>query len=228
MGNKNYIIAETINTRKFALIFMSIILGGTYLSFGVAAKIHYAPLAIIGLLLFAIIPIALMKKASLIFTKRMEASFFDTFFSFILFKLNEGGEIDKKDFYYEDIKSCVVNSTQNLYSTIVLEMANGEKKKFTFKKINNNEENSVSEDFFYCIKNRKKDLILNPTFFASKGGKNYIIGLAILMVSLLFFHIYYAPQSSPLTFIISISLFINILIKRKRDIKLFEKLNQEV
>ena len=223
MADKFDIIAETINTRRFAIVFMSFVLGGTYLSFIIAYKIHYAPIAPIGLVVFAILPILLMKRISLLFTKEIKITFCDNRFSIFLYNLNNGLEISKVDYEYKDVQSCIVKSTQNQYSTITLNMLD-ETIKITFKKITSSEPSSVSETVFRNIKERNKGVQLLPTFFLSDSGTNYIVGTGLLMVALLIFHIFYSPESSPLTFIVGVSIFVNILIKRRKDLETFRKL----
>jgi len=103
MEEPNQIVAETINTSRFFIIFMSYLLGGTYLSFGIAAKFHSAIIAIIGLVVFAILPIALMGRIILFFTKKIKVAFFEDHISLVLLNLKTDTIISEKVLY---TKNC--------------------------------------------------------------------------------------------------------------------------
>jgi len=202
MEEKNQIVAETINTSRFFIGFMSYLLGGTYLSFGIAAKFHSAIIAIIGLVVFAILPIALMGRIILFFTKKIKVAFFEDHILLVLLNLKTDTIISEKVLYYKELLSCTINSFKSLFE---------------------DKSKNLSELIYENIKLRDNDVILKPTFFASKQGTYYIIGLAVLMVTLMLLHLFYSPETSVFTFIISISLFVNILSKRKRDIDVFNR-----
>jgi hypothetical protein len=223
MEEQNQIVAETINTSRFFIVFMSYLLGGTYLSFGIAAKFHSAIIAIIGLVVFAILPIALMGRIILFFTKKIKVAFFEDHILLVLLNLKNDTIISEKVLYYKELLSCTINSTRNKYSVIYFNLLESKKIKYTFKSLFEDKSKNLSELIYENIRLRDNDVILKPTFSASKQGTYYIIGLAVLMVTLMLLHLFYSPETSVFTFIISISLFVNILSKRKRDIDVFNR-----
>ena len=144
-----------------------------------------------------------------------------------MMELNTGLSASENQFFYQDIRSCTINSAQVKTSSICLDIVNIGKKKYVFNNSKGADIGNVAEIIYNNIKMRKPDIILKPAFFASNNGRVFIIGMAILLTILLFLHIFYSPQTSPFTFLISISTYITILVQRKKDIERFERLSIE-
>ena len=226
MDEQNQIIAETINTSRFFIIFMSYMLGGTYLSVGLASILQSPIIGMIGLVLFAVLPLSLMRRISGFFTNNIRVDFFSDHLAVLVFKSETDSLLNERVIYYKELMSCTINSTQNRYSVIYFNIMNTKKVKYTFKSSLEDKSKNISVLIYANIKSRNNDIKLKPTFFASKQGSYYMIGLGIFMVILMLLHLFYSPGTSVFTFFICVSLFVNILYKRKRDIELNNKMNK--
>ena len=111
MDEQNQIIAETINTSRFFIIFMSYVLGGTYLSVGLASILQSPIIGMIGLVLFAVLPLSLMRRISGFFTNNIRVDFFSDHLAVLVFKSETDSLLNERVIYYKELMSCTINST---------------------------------------------------------------------------------------------------------------------
>ncbi|MDP9078413.1 MAG: hypothetical protein M3O71_13350 [Bacteroidota bacterium] len=221
------IITETTNQTKFFITFISVSLGGSFLFANVAVTFREPIIGEVGLVLCILIPFIFIKKIILFFTKRVKIVFFEDHFLLMMMDLNSALVLNENQFFYQNILSCTINSAQVKTSSICLELVSGGKKKYIFTNSKGVDIGNIGEIIYVNIKLRKPDVVLKPAFFGSNNGRAYVIGMAILLTILLFLHIFYSPQTSPATFLISISLYVSIWAQRKKDIERFKRLSVE-
>jgi 1,4-dihydroxy-2-naphthoate octaprenyltransferase len=75
-----------------------------------------------------------------------------------------------------------------------------------------------------ALDNKNDKIVLIPNLFATKAGRNLILGLSILLFICLVVQIIYVPKSIPALLFTGISFYLIILAQRKKDIELKKKL----
>ena len=75
MKEETEVVTETINQTRVFITFISVSMGGTFLFGMIAAKFREPIIGLAGLVLFTIIPLILLKKIMLFFTKRLKIVF---------------------------------------------------------------------------------------------------------------------------------------------------------
>jgi hypothetical protein len=229
---KESISSIIIYTKKFALslfLFMGI---GTSLTIAIALKLSYPSIGYLGFFIFFICPILVMKYIRKFFEKKMEIIFHNDYVNFQLFNLKTGIQEDQNDFKYNEIESCGLVVTESISSTLSLNFCNGDKVLYTFIETNSNthSEGSIGEIIYKLMSsysttlNGKNKIAFKPSFYATQTGKICIIGLTILLIFAIIFHLIYALKSLPFTLFIGLALFFQIIARRKKDIALYEKM----
>lgn len=232
MNLKGDIIESTIlNAKTFASLLFIYILGGGYLSVSFAAKINSIPLAIVSFFVFVIAPILFIKWLKKSFLNKIKFVFENDVIVCEIFNY-QTGQIEKQyQFNYSDIHSCILSTTSKRTSTITLFLQGSNKIQYSFtneeKEIKETDYN-VSFDVFKKLHSFNKDIKLLPPFYASKSGKIALILLTTLLVVTIIVNIIFHSRSLPLILFMGVSLYFQILMRRRRDIEVFKSFKDSV
>ncbi len=228
-------ITATISYVKiFALLLCIYMLFGGCLSISLASKLQSPLLAVLGFFVFIIAPLIFNKPLRLKFLKQIKFTFDEDFVLLEIFNYGTGILEKQQQFKYTDIHSCVLSSTSKKTSTIKLFLQDSKKVQWTFvnegkvKEDTSDVDNNVSLAVFKEMYTLNKQILLLPPFYASKGGIIALIILTGLFITAIIMNIIYYSKSQPLTLIMGASLYLQIIFRRKRDIELFKKLNEEL
>lgn len=228
-------ITSTISYVKiFALLLFIYMVFGGYLSITLASKLQSPLLAVLGFLVFIVAPLVFNKPLRLKFLKQIKFTFDDEFVLFEIFNYKTEILEKQQQFKYTNIDSCVLSSTSKKTSTIKLFLQDSKKIQWTF--VNEGQEkqdtadvdNNVSLTVFKEIYTFNKQILLLPPFYASKSGIIALIILSGLFITAITMNIIFYSKFIPLTLIMGASLYLQIILRRKRDIDLFKKLNEEL
>ncbi|WDF81196.1 hypothetical protein PQ469_14385 [Mucilaginibacter sp. KACC 22773] len=228
-------ITSTISYVKiFALLLFIYMLFGGYLSISLASKFQSPLLAVLGFFVFIVAPLVFNKPLRLKFLKQIKFTFDDEFVLLEIFNYKTEMLEKQHHFKYEDIQSCVLSSTSKKTSTLKLFFQDSTKFQCTFvneekiKEDTSEMDSNVSLAVFKEIYSFNKQILLNPPFYASKGGITALIILTGLFIAAIVMNIIYYSKFLPFTLIMGASLYLQIILRRKRDIELFEKLKKEL
>jgi hypothetical protein len=223
MGPGNSITSTISYVKTFALLMFIYMFSGGFISIYLAAKIQSIPLAILGFLIFIIIPLFSIKNLQTHFVRKVVFHFEQEAFVLQIFKPKT--EILAKEFKYEykDIKSCVLSTTSSRTSTIKLFFFQGRKLQTTFFSEKKNADTNQGLIVFKRLYSFNQNILLLPPFYASKGGIVALVILTSLFIADIAVNILFKPAILPFSLFIGAALYIQVLVRRKREFQLFQQ-----
>ncbi len=221
----NHSITATISyVKTFALLMFIYMLAGGFLSIFLAAKIQSVLLAVSGFIVFIIAPLILIKTLQKRFLKTIVFVFNNESLLIQIFNIKTESLEKEYEYNYEDIKACVLSSTSNRTSTIKLYFSQTPKFQCTFlNEKGETEKNNYSLSVFKELHSSNANIELLPPFYASKGGIAALIILTLLLITDITLSLLYKPGSLPFSLFVGVALYIQIIIRRSRDIETFKQ-----
>ena len=221
INNKNYFI--------FLLIFF---FGGGLLSLTLAVALSLFWVGGIGIVGVFFSPLIFQKTFRERFSKNAVLRFDSNHFSVDLISRKTGVLDTHDDFKFEEINSFKASDSAKDDSAFVkLYLNDGRTAYYTF--LGQGEENGkdVIEVLARFIRSYNetqqegKKITPVPVLMATKKAKYYIIGLTVLLIIAVIVQLIYHPKSIPISLLSGASLYLLILLQRKRDL---EQLNRNV
>lgn len=182
-----------------------------------------------------ILPFVFEKSIKQLFTKSVQLEFNDSSFSISKYSSKNKLLSYKENINWVDIKSYKFYFTSSKNTILTLYLKNGKTKRWVFKDNRSYEEASKEESLFsICYsyikkfntnKNVNEKIELNRGFLNSKIGSIIIYSEIIVIVVAFVFHVMIQPKSSFLTMLMGISLVIQLFVKRKHELELYNKIS---
>jgi hypothetical protein len=184
-------------------------------------------LAVSGLIVFVILPVIFNRQFRQLFLRKFESDFNDDYFLINIGNNNTGDLKTSYRYLYTDVVSGSVTSTSGKTSTLRLFFSNGRKYQCTFidesKDAEANYENNVAFSFIKKLIRINENIVLRPSFYASKGGTVAIIILTIIAIVAFTMQIILVPKSLPFSLFAALFLYIQIIVRRKRDRETYQE-----
>lgn len=202
---------------------------GTYLSIYYASKIHMPFIMVMGFVLFVICPLLLMNFTKKYFMKSADLTFRDDSFNITTFKYNTDIFIDESTIFYKDLEKCSVRSSSPKSSSINFSFFNGKKINYSFineessSNLLRENENNISFLIYQEVYTHNRNVVLTRPFYATKVGAVSIVIISLMMLVSLIGAVIYKPSLILLSIIPVSSIFIGIIIQRKREMHNFNK-----
>lgn len=180
----------------------------------------------IALLLILVLPIILLKQILNFFTRSIFVGLYDD--RFVITGSNRSGKSFEDNIKLRDVLSYSIQLPIKNASDIQFNLSNGISYSYSFyqkgNKVGNVSNIELIDSFHLLIKkyNEKKPIenriILIPSFYASYPGL-VVIGLlsTLLIVAIVLISYFKGISSLPFTFIFTILIIFQLLIKRKRE-----------
>lgn len=226
MQSNNSITSTISYVKTFALLMFIYMLGGGFISISLAAKIQSISLAVLGFIVFIIVPLILIKTLQKRFLKKIVFVFENESVLVQIFNLKTESLEREYRYNYNDIKSCILSSTSNRTSTIKLYFSKAAKFQCTFINEKGDTENNYSLSVFRELHLSNANIELSPPFYASKGGIAALIILTLLLITDIIISLLYKPGSLPFSLFVGVALYIQIIVRRSRDIETFKQLSK--
>lgn len=201
-------------------------LGGGYLSILLASNIRSIPLAVLGFIVFIIAPLILFKPLQRRFLRKVVFTFNDKCISVRISNLRTENIEREYQYSYSDIKSCTLSSSSARTSTIKLFFFQSQKFQCSFVSQDDGNNSNVSLILFKTICSFNKNIKLLPPFYASKSGIVALIILTILLITAITVNILYKPSALPFSLFMGVALYIQIIVRRKRDIEAYKQFQE--
>ena len=235
MENKKTLYnSQTYNVVKaflYALPIYILLTGAIILIF---RQLHMPAFGVAVWIIISSVPFLFQKRFKAAFTKNIELTFDDQSFIIREYAIENDNLTKEVAMTWADIESFKCSfSSEVTYLTIRLR--DGSAKNFSFKEEKSQEqvinEKSVFSIFYYYVrqynsdKNPEDGITLEPGFLTTKSGAFVLYGVAILAVVAIVIHFVLAPKTFMLSFM-SFFIIIGLLVKRKTDKDLYNKINQ--
>ena len=147
----------------------------------------------------------------------------------------KNGEIDtRKTFELNELQSYSIQFPNNKFNSIIFKLIGGKRFEYSFFKNQKSDDqfptDKLIESFhslihnYNSVKNREQKVIFKPSFFASRNGLLYIVGLVILFLVAIFLQLLYKPKTFPVTLLFGFLLIVQLVLKRKADINLYKRM----
>ncbi|MDO6430192.1 hypothetical protein Q4E93_06330 [Flavitalea sp. BT771] len=189
-------------------------------------------IAFFGFFIF-IIPFLFLKRIRKLFTKKIRLDFYADHFSMAVFNIKTTSQEEMNDFKWDDIDAYGVTFPTIEYTTLKLYFKGGNKLAMTMQgesdKSGKPEKNVISDKLYEIISSynaaasRDKPINFSPAFLATKGGIVFIVGLSALFLIAIILHLLYNSKPLPITLILGLGSFMQILVKRKKDMEMYKK-----
>jgi len=235
MDNKKTLYkSQTYNPLKaflYALPIYTILLGIIFL---ISMQLHKPALGVVGWIIISSVPFLFQRRFKEVFTRNIELIFDNQSLFIKEYAIGTGSLIKEVTIQWAAMKSFKCSFSSNVtYLTIGLR--NGSTVNLSFKEERTQEqvinEQSVFSIFYYYVRQFNSDkqqedtIKLKPGFLTTKSGAVVLYGIAILAVVAIVIHVVLAPKTFMLSFM-SFFLIIGLLVKRKTDKDLYNKINQ--
>jgi hypothetical protein len=233
MYPKKESITATVSYVKSLALYMVLYMSlGFFLSVSYAGKIHSVTLAIIGCIVFIIVPLVFNKPYRMRFMKILTLTFKADTVDFTISNFNTH-EIEKEfPLEYKNIKSCTLTSTSKKTSTIRIFLYTGRKIQYGFVDEGDEDkipkDNNVSLDVFKQLYLFNNTIVLLPPFYASKSGIAALVVLTVAFIVAIVINILYKPIAIPSSLFSAFALYLNIIVRRKRDIRIFKEMTESL
>lgn len=199
-----------------------------------ARYIHSEAFVVIGWVLVCSVPFLFQKAYKQMFSRRVELEFNNQNFTVKEYKIKDDILVKEFTITWAEIHSYKCSfSSQVTYITVRLH--NGLKYGMSFKEEKTQEqvinEKSVFSIFYYYIsqynsnKQQEDKIVLQPGFLTTNSGALLLYSLTAVAIGEIIIHIVFAPSSFMLSFM-SFFIIIGLLLKRKTDKDLYNKMVQ--
>jgi len=235
MENKKTLYnSQTYNPLKAFLYAFPVYALLTGLLILIIRPLHMPGLGVVIWIVISIVPFLFQKRFKEVFTRNIELIFDNQSFIIQEYDIKNGGLIKQATIPWAEMEYFKCSfSSEVTYLTIGLR--DGSTNNLSFKEEKTQEqiinEKSVFSVFYYYVRQYNSDkepgdkIALKPGFLTTKSGAFVLFGVAILAVVAIVIHFVLAPKTFGLSFM-SFFIIIGLLVKRKTDKDLYNKINQ--
>jgi len=190
------------------------------------------PLSILFLMVM-IIPIPFLKLLLNIFRKKMHLQIFFDHLQ-ILIENHKGYQTEKR-IDFTDIKSYSVQFPSEKFSSIKFNLTTNKSLEYSFYNNAFSKEDigvtelidSVHESIKKYNRSESNKILFVPAFYATTKGLVLISSLIIFLLIGVFLYALYSSKSLPVTFIFSLILIGQLLLRRNKDFNYYKKTNTQ-
>lgn len=227
--------SQTYNVAKASLFALPALVVLVALVMVIARYIHSEAFAVIGWVLACSVPFLFQKGYKRLFTRRVELEFDNKCFLIKEYTVKNDVLVKELTIAWTEIQSykCSFSSSNVIY--LVIYLRDGSTNNLSFKEEKTQEQiindKSVFSIFYYYVRQYNSDkkpedaIALKPGFLTTKVGAFVLYSVAALAVVAIVIHFVLAPKTFGLSFM-SFFIIIGLLVKRKTDKDLYNKINQ--
>jgi len=180
-----------------------------------------------------VLPLPFMPLLLNAFTRETDIELNPDHFNFGI--VNKDGKLEKR-IELAELESYSVQFPNNKFTSVRFWLRGGEANEFSFfreKKEGDINTTELIENFRALIhdyNNRPgitEKIILRPSFYASNSGLYCIVGLSAFFLAGIILASFYSEKSMPVTFVFSLILIVQLILKRKKDLQYYKITNTQ-
>jgi hypothetical protein len=149
--------------------------------------------------------------------------------------LNERGAVYQNEINLREIKSYSIQFPNEKFNAIKFRLINNQLFEWSFFRIKQYDEDIIGADLidnfiklineYNARASTLNKVVFQPSFYATKTGLFCIIGLFVFFVCAILLFALQSEKSLPVTFVFSSILIFQLILKRKRDLEFYKKMN---
>jgi hypothetical protein len=186
------------------------------------------------LLIAMVLPLPFMSLLLNAFTRETDVELNHDYFNFGI--TDKGNKLEKR-IDLTELEYYSIQFPNNKFISVRFWLRSGKANEFSFFRekregdINTNELIESLRSSIRTFNSRPgiaKKIALRPSFYASNGGLYSIVALSLFFLAGIILASFYREKSVPVTFVFSLILIVQMILKRKKDLQYYKHTNVEI